>query len=443
MTDDPSRPDPRTTSNESFDARLDRYAEILVRHGAGLGMERSPAKAPQEVFVHAEVAHRELALRVAEAAYDAGAGHVSVRYIDPLLVAKTIRRGPLERLETMHTEEAAWLNDALSHRAALISLRGDEDPRLMPELADEEAERHAVFTRGSSQKGKAFLHHGVNRRLCPWVVAGAATPGWGKVVFPDLDEDAALARLWEEIFHFTGADRADAVEHLEAKDRRLHGRRRLLDELAIREIHVEGPGTDLRVGLSERARWLGGSKETIYGQRFNANVPSEENYTTPDRRCAEGTLRATMPFRTKSGVLVEGLEMRFADGRMVDFAAERGEAGFRRWVDTDDGARCLGELALVGGDSPIARSGLFFEHTLFDENAWSHAALGQSYSTALRGGEEMGQSELEEVGANASAIHTDVMFGSPEVTIRATESRDGEVLLIENGRWTDPFADPD
>lgn len=425
------------TQTDDFDRRLDHYAEILVRHGAGL-------REGQDVYVHAEVAHRELALRVAEAAYDAGAAHVDLHFVDPRAIEQMIRRSRLERLETYHTDETAWLNQALLSHGALISLRGDEDPRLLPALAESHAERHAVYTRGASHKGKAFSNHGVNRSLCPWVVAGGATPGWAAVVFPDLDPDEAVGRLWDCIFRFTSADRDDAVEQLAAKDRVLHGRRALLDDLAVRELHVAGPGTDLRIGLSSKARWLGGSKTTAGGQSFNANVPSEENFTTPDRTKTEGTLRATMPFRTKSGVLVEDLEMRFESGRLVEFEAGRGADGFRRWIDTDEGARYLGEVALVGGDSPIARSGLFFEHTLFDENAWPHVALGQAYSTALRGGEELGRAELDKLGANSSAIHTDIMFGSPEVTITATEcSRDEPVVLIDRGRWTERFRNPD
>lgn len=423
-------------STYDFERCLDRYADILVRHGAGL-------REGQEVFLHAEIAHRELALRVAEAAYDAGAGHVDLHLVDPRAIEQMIRRSRLERLETYHTDETDWLNRALLSRAALISIRGDEDPRLLPALAETHPERHGVYTRGASLKGKAFSNHGVNRSLCPWVVAGGATPGWAALVFPDLEPDEALDQLWRRIFLFTSADRDDAVEQLAAKDRTLHGRRALLDGLGIRELHVEGPKTDLRVGLSEKARWLGGSKTTAAGQPFNANVPSEENFTTPDRRRTHGRLAATMPFRTKSGVLVEDLVMHFEDGRLVDFDAGPGADGFRRWIDTDDGARYLGEVALVGSDSPIAESGLFFEHTLFDENAWPHVALGQAYSTALHGGEDLTRAELDDLGANSSAIHTDIMFGSPEVTITATDCANGEpTVLIDRGKWAEPFRDP-
>ncbi|MEM9556114.1 MAG: aminopeptidase [Acidobacteriota bacterium] len=420
--------------HSSLDRLFDRYAHLLVHHGAGL-------RPGQTLYLQAEVSQRDLAYRVAEAAYDAGAADVSVWLIDPRLRAQGIRRARPELVEARTAREALWYEEILRVRGALVSLRGDEDPRLMPELAEAEPERHGVYTRGQSRKGKIFLHHGVNRSLCPWVVAGAATPAWGQLVFPDLSSEEAHERLWREIFAFTRADRADALDALAEKDRRLHARRRLLNALEIRELRIVGGGSDLRVRLSDRAQWLGGSKTTVDGQTFNANVPSEENFTTPDRRATEGTLVATMPFRTKSGLLVEGLTLRFEAGRVVDFDATRGGDGFRRWIDSDDGGRFLGEFALVGADSPIAQSGLFFEHTLFDENAWSHVALGQAYTTALQGGEDLTSDQLAAVGCNHSVIHTDIMFGSPEVSVIATETARGEVLLLDKGHWVEPFKE--
>lgn len=415
---------------------FDRYARILVEHGAGLAEG-------QRLFVHGEWVHRDLIHRIAEVGYDLGAASVSCNVVDMRQVAQLIRRGRLERIELFHERERAWLNEIVSSGGALISLRGEEDPRRMPRIARDFPDRHAVYTRAASAKGKIFLNHGVNRSLCPWVVAGAVTPAWAKLVFPELEEEEATDRLWQHIFAFTLADREDAVERAAEKDRRLHARRQRLDELEIREIRVVGGNSDLRVGLSNAARWLGGSKTTVSGQTFNANVPTEENFTTPDRRRTEGRLAATMPFRTKSGLLVEDLVMHFEEGRLVRFEAAAGGEGFERWIETDPGARFLGEFALVGQDSPIAETGLFFEHTLYDENAWSHVALGQAYTTALEQGEHLNQEQLKELGCNSSSIHTDIMFGSTDVSIIATETREGEVTLIDQGHWTERFLDPE
>jgi aminopeptidase len=437
MLENTPRAEPAATqASPSFEVCLDRYARLLVEIGARLRRD-------QPLFILADSAHRDLALRVAEAGYDAGAGVVSTFLADPRQHEQLIRRGRPEQIEMAHAREQQWLNEVVTSHGALISLRGEEDPALMPEVARRYPERHTLFMRSAGLKGRVLLNHGVNRGLCPWVVAGAATPGWAGQVFPGLPEAEAVEKLWRQIFAFTECDREDVLERNALKDRRLHGRRKLLDALAIRELHIEGGGSDLRVGLSAAARWLGGSKHTASGQAFQANVPTEENFTTPDRFRTEGRLVATMPFRTKVGLLVEGLVMEFEQGRLTRFEAKSGGEGFNRWIDLDDGARFLGEVALVGGDSPIARSGLFFEHTLFDENAWPHVALGQAYTAGIENGSEMPARELAELGFNSSTIHTDIMVGSPQVSIHAAVSNEGVVTLIDRGQWTERFRDPE
>ncbi len=411
---------------------LDRYARLLVEHGAGLRQD-------QQLYVRGEVAHRDLALRVAEAGYDLGASAVHLRLKDPLEEAQLIRRAREEQLALHHDRNHRFLNDIVRSRSAVISLIGDEHPPLMPELARSHPERHSLFTGAAAVAAEGLRAYGINRGLCPWVVAGAATPGWASQVFPELPEAEATERLASLIFAFTHADRDDASQRAATKDRQLHARRRILNQLEIREIRITGGGSDLTVGFSDLTRWLGGSKETAFGQRFNANVPSEENFTTPDRRLTRGRLAATMPFRTHSGLLVKDLVLTFRDGRVVELEASEGRDGFERWIDSDDGARYLGEFALVAEDSPVARSGLFFENTLFDENAWAHVALGRAYASGIAGGVTMTPAELDAVGYNRSVIHTDIMFGSTEVTITASNSREGEVVLIDRGAWSERF----
>ena len=264
--------------------------------------------------------------------------------------------------------------------------------------------------------------------------------GWAQQVFPELAEAAAYDRLAELIFRFASTDREDVGEQAAAKDRRLKARCRRLDELEVREIHLSGGGTDLVVGLPREARWIGGSLETAAGQRFCRNLPSEEVFTTPDRRLTEGRLAASRPLRLDAGTLVSGLVLQFENGRVVDFTAESGQEAFGRWLELEDGARALGELALVGEDSEIAKSGLFFDLELLDENASSHAALGRGYAAALAGGEGMSPRELAALGFNPASVHLDVLFGSPEVRVAAITSREGEVLLIEQGRWAEQLS---
>ena len=417
--------------NEQY---LHHYAEILVEYAAGLQKD-------QQLFIHGEVAHRELALQVAEAAYERKSGPVSFWLNDPLQQAQLIRYGCLDQIDLAHEQERSWFNEIVRTRGILISLSGSEYPRLMQELAVSYPEQHAYFSKSLNAIRAVFWAHGIHRGYCPWVVAGAVTSGWANLVFPngEMTEAEKVEKLTGLIYKFNYAEQKNAIALLKAKDRQLHARRNMLNELEITEIHVTGGGNDFTVGFSQHAQWLGGSKQTIFGQTFTPNMPTYENFTTPDRRKTQGTFVASMPFRTKNGVLVSDLVLKFQDGRVVNFDAEQEKDAFGKWIATDEGARFLGEFALVGLDSPIAETKLFFEHTLYDENASSHVALGKGYASALKGGEKMTDKQLEEIGCNNSVIHTDIMFGSQEVTIVATKTNQGEVMLIKKGHWTAPF----
>lgn len=409
-----------------------RYARLLVELGVSL-------RPRQPLYVYGQVAHRELVAMLTEVAYAAGSGLVEARFFEPLQRSALIRRGRFEDIELCHVQDQVWFSEIIRHGGAYVSLQGPEFPRFWDELARSHPERHAVYQRGLRAALGGFFRYGVDVVSFPWVAAPWPTAGWAREVFPDLPENAARDRLAEIVFELTYADREDALERAAERDRRLKRRCRLLDELAIREIHVVGGRSDLRVGLSPKARWRGGSRETADGQTCYLNMPSEEVYTTPDRRRTSGHLAITRPFRLLSGPLVEGLTLRFRRGRVVELEATRGREGIERWLATDEGARRLGEVALVGEDSAVARSGLFFHLNLLDENASSHVALGKGYAGAFAGGESMTPRELDQLGCNASAVHADLMFGSAAVSVVATRSREGEVALIEEGRWRDRF----
>ncbi len=410
-----------------------RYARLLVRCGVGL-------RPGQPLYVYGEVAHRHLMALLTEAAYEAGGGRVETRLLDPLLKVALVRHGRFEDIELCHAADQAWLHDLLRHGAAYICLTGTEDPDLWDELARSHPERHGAYLRGRSATIGGFYRYGVERRWCPWLTAVCPTPGWARQLFPSLPERAAYDRLASHVFRFTGADREDAAELAAAKDRLLKARCRQLDRLAITEIQVSGGGNDFRIGFSRKARWLGGSSTTAAGQTFFYNLPTEEVYTTPDKRAAEGRFAASRPFRCPGGPMVRDLVLRLREGRVVDLDAGSGAGALARWLEADDGARRLGEFALAAEDSAVARSGQFFNTSILDENASSHVALGQAYVNGIAGGEAMTLRQLDRLGVNRSAIHADVMFGSPAVSAVASASREGEVVLIERGRWAERFA---
>jgi aminopeptidase len=300
-----------------------RYARLLVEHGVGL-------RPDQRLFVRCERVHRELALAIAEAGYDLGACKVELWFTDPLERALFVRRGRPEEIAAYHEQDRSWFHDAVRTRSPLIHLVGEELPRLAAELARTHPEAWTSFVAGAREARRVFYEHGIGRRICPWLIAAAATEGWGREVFPRLRPRAAKQRLAELIFAFTFADRADGAERLADQSRRLRERARRLDELAISEIRVRGGGCDLRIGLSDRARWQPAGSRTVSGQAFRANLPSEEVFTTPDRRRTRGRLAASRPFRTPDGILVKDLVLRFRDGRVAAFDA--GEGRPRSWL---------------------------------------------------------------------------------------------------------------
>jgi len=211
----------------------------------------------------------------------------------------------------------------------------------------------------------------------------------------------------------------------------LDARARALTERGLRAVRYRGPGTELEVGLIEGARWIAGREETKGGRGFVANLPTEEVFTTPHRLRAEGTVRSSMPLSLR-GKVIEGLEMRFADGEIVEARADRGEDVLHAEIATDDGARRLGEIALVDDSSRVGETGVVFRNTLFDENAASHIAFGSGIGWAV---DHLDGDSPEELGVNDSATHVDFMVGSPELEIDGVEAGGATVALLREGRW--------
>ena len=244
----------------------------------------------------------------------------------------------------------------------------------------------------------------------------AATPGWARQVFPGLPDAMAVDRLWDAIFAACRVDVADPVAEWARHNATLHARTAFLNGKDYAALHFRGPGTDLRVGLAEGHLWCGGAEAAKNGIVCNPNIPTEEVFTTPHALRVEGTVRSTKPL-AYAGTLIEDIAVRFEAGRIVEANASQGAEVLRKVLATDEGAARLGEVALVPHSSPISKSGLLFRNTLFDENAASHIALGQAYTTCLRDSAGVPMERLAERGANASLIHIDWMIGSADVDL--------------------------
>ncbi len=253
-------------------------------------------------------------------------------------------------------------------------------------------------------------------------------------MFPSNPPDEALAKLWDLIFSTTRIDVSDPVAAWKAHDADLQRCAARLNEKRYSTLLYRGPGTDFRLGLADDHLWLGGGTTSGNGVYCIPNMPTEEVFSAPHKDRADGFVTASKPL-SHQGTMIEGIRVKFEAGRIVEARATRGQEVLEKLISTDDGARRLGEVALVPHSSPIASSGFVFLNTLFDENAASHIALGQSYSSCLRDGEKLSPAELAARGANSSLIHVDWMIGSAELDIDAITPSGAIEPLMRRGEW--------
>jgi aminopeptidase len=389
---------------------LRRYAELAVHVGLNLGEG-------QDLHVSCYVEHAPLARAVADAAYEAGARRVDVIYGDQLVTRALIEHADDHVLEWSPPWQMSRMEYISEHRVATLGISGDPNPGVFDDLDGARVGRPRV-----KAANERYLEIIVRERTSNWCGIAYPNPGWAERVFGEPD----VERLWELVAHAVRLDEPDPVAAWRAHIDRLVARAAQLDERGFDAVRFRGPGTDLTVGLLPASRWLSAQTETVDGRPYVPNLPTEEVFTTPDPARTAGTVRATLPFSPIPGTLVEGLELRFERGEVVDVRAERGADVVRAQLETDDGAKRLGEVALVDGSSRVGALGTVFFDVLFDENATSHIAYGHSLPTAL---------EPDADGLNESAIHTDFMIGGPEVDVDGIEEAGAAVPIIRAGAW--------
>lgn len=412
-----------------FKEKLENYAKLIIRHGVNV-------QKGQDVYIGSETIHRDLVTLLVKEAYAAGARVVSIDLNDPRNVRTRI-------LETQEAENLSYVPPFIPFRfesmiakepqavAATLRILGSEFP---DNLADLDPKKVHQMEIGFKRSLKRFYEEGIGHSKVHWSIAAAATPAWGKKVFPELGEKEACAALWEEIFRVCRADKPNCLELWKEHNRVLATRAKQLTDLKIEYLHFTGPGTDLKVGLTPGARFKGGNSKTPGGVEFEPNLPTEECFTTPDYHKTEGKVQTTRPFLI-NGKLVKNLRLEFKKGEIVHFEASDGQATFAEYIKSDPGAKRLGEVALVGVDSPIYQSGRIFEEILFDENAACHIAIGFAYRFCIPGSEKLSVEELDKLGCNTSSTHLDMMISSEKVDVTAHLYSGTKITLLKEGRW--------
>jgi aminopeptidase len=417
---------PASTSFDSltFEQKLDRLAEVAVKIGLGL-------RAGQELVMSAPVEALPLVRRITEQAYKAGALLVTTFYSDDPSVLARFQYGP----DASFDYAPLWLQDgiatAFKSGAARLAIVGSNPALLGKQDPAKVARANVAMSKASKPAMELITRHEIN-----WTIVACSTPEWAKLVFPDETEEAAVAKLWEAIFLASRIAVDDPVAEWQQHGARLKQRVDSLNAKRFSALHFKSADgtTDLRVGLADQHLWAGGGTTAGNGVYCQPNIPTEECFTTPHKDRVDGVVRASKPL-SHQGTLIENIQVRFEAGKIVEATASAGEDVLNRLISTDEGARHLGEVALVPHSSPISQSGVLFWSTLFDENAASHIALGQAYSTCLIGGEKMDKDALASLGANSSLIHVDWMIGSGKMDVDGIAIDGTAEPLMRSGEW--------
>src|SRR6266511_3820531 len=392
--------------------RLERYADLIVNFGANV-------QQGQILDIGSGLGKEELTRALTASAYRRGAKFVDVYYWDPHLKRARVQYAAddvLDFVPAWYGERALQLGE---ERGSTIALSGPLEPHLFDDLDPARLGRD-VFPRVKEWTTV------INERTVNWCVAPGPSAKWAQLVHPNLDPEAALDTLWEQVLHVCRLDEDDPEAAWQQRTDALKGVAERLTERAFDAIHLEGPGTDLTIGLLPTSRWIGGGEETADGIPHMANLPTEEVFTTPDPQRADGVVRATKPLYSQ-GRIIEGLTVRFEAGRAVQIDADSGADTLRVLTAHDEGGTRLGELALVDREGRIGPLEIVFYDTLLDENAASHIALGSAYDAAV--GEEDRQR------LNRSSIHVDFMVGSVDVDVTGI-THDGErVPVLRDSIW--------
>lgn len=408
----------------SFEEKLDRYAEVTVKVGLNL-------RAGQEMLISAPLEALPLVRRITEHAYKAGALLVTSFFEDDPSIVARYKYGS----DASFDYAAKWYGDAIADAfrggAARMRIAGGNPALLAGQDPAKISRANVAASKVSKPAMELITKHAIN-----WTVVAAATPEWAKLVFPADEPETALAKLWDAIFFTSRVTVGDPIAEWTAHNARLKQRVNLLNAKRYSALHFRSAdgSTDLKVGLADEHLWAGGGTTSGNGVFCNPNIPTEECFTTPHKDRIEGVVRASKPL-SHQGTLIENITCRFVAGKIVEATATAGEDVLNRLISTDEGARRLGEVALVPHSSPIAQSGILFWSTLFDENAASHIALGQAYSTCLIGGEKMAADELTKLGANSSLIHVDWMIGSGAMDVDGLAADGKAEPLMRAGEW--------
>lgn len=398
-------------------SQLARYADVAIRVGVGLA-------AGDRLLIVSSVDAKDFTRILVEQAYAAGAVNVDVMWTDDAVSRARFEHGSAHAAEVVSTMTRARL--AAYEAGDLMLYVGGNDPNA---LAGLDPQRISGFQRTNAQALEPLMRaQGTLERA--WSIVAAPSEAWAASVYPGEEPDTAIELLWSAIFRACRIDREDPVAAWRSHATDLDARSKHLTARGYVGLRYEAPGTDLRLGLPDGARWVGGRA----GGSFVPNIPTEEVFAAPHRMQGDGVVTATKPL-SLFGNLIEGFSFEVADGRIVKATAERGQDVLDRLLDTDEGSVRFGETAMVPMSSAVAAEELIWNNTLYDENDGCHIAVGRAYPISIEGGTDMSADELEAAGLNQSTTHVDFVVGSSELDVHGVLDDGTEEPIITGGEW--------
>ncbi|WP_044336855.1 aminopeptidase [Rossellomorea aquimaris] len=408
--------------NHAFEKKLERYADLIVQ--VGLNLQKD-----QELLISAPVTAYKFVRLVTEKAYGAGVLNVLTDFYDEELKKIRLENSSEEGLKVFPDWKAKGYIEMAENNVALLNLAAP-NPSL---LRDTDAKRVAILNRASAEAMKDFSAY-IGGGKISWLIAAFPTVEWAQTVFPELSQEEAIDKLWENIFYTTRTDQVNTVALWEAHINNLNKNAERLNQNKYKKLHYKGPGTDLTIEFHPQTEWISAQFTNDQGIPFVPNLPTEEVFTIPVKHGVNGVVSSTKPLNY-SGTLIKNFSLTFKKGKVVDFTAEEGYDTLKNLLETDEGSSYLGEVALVPHNSPISNTNIVFNNTLFDENASCHIALGRALSVCVEGGKSMSAEQLREVGFNESMIHVDFMIGSDQLDIDG-EKEDGTFEpVFRAGDW--------
>jgi aminopeptidase len=402
--------------------KLDKLAEVAIKVGLQLAEG-------QDLLITAPMTAAPLVRRITEHAYKAGAGVVTTLYSDEEATLARYRHANDASFDKAATWLPQGMAEAFKANTARLAIAGD-NPMM---LAGQDPDKVTRAMRANSAAYRPALEL-ITGFDINWNIVSYPNAAWAKLVFPDDAEDVAVEKLADAIFKASRVDQDDPIAAWQAHNANLKARWNWLNGKQFAALKYTGPGTDLTVGLADGHRWKGGASEAKNGISCNPNIPTEEVFTTPHKLKVEGHVAGTKPL-SHNGALIEEMQARFEGGRLVEFKSAKNQDLFNKVLDTDEGGRRLGEVALVPHSSPISASGILFFNTLFDENASCHIAQGQCYADCFVDGTKLSKDEIAARGGNSSNIHIDWMIGSDKIDIDGVHANGSVEPVMRRGEW--------